>query len=182
MPGVPDFYQGTEFWDLSLVDPDNRRPVDFVARARALDAVERPDWQQLMKDWPSGHVKLAWTRQLLKLRTELADLFTNGDYAPLEVTGTHRDHFIAYARRHGRNAVVVVAPRCLAPFTDNGRAWPRAASIDATLNVKGYAVEGFADADASELRLSDLLKDLPVAVVKAGYHGAKRPARKRQLA
>jgi (1->4)-alpha-D-glucan 1-alpha-D-glucosylmutase len=48
--------------------------------------------------------------------------------------------------------------------------------------VKGYAVEGFADADASELRLSDLLKDLPVAVVKAGYHGAKRPARKRQLA
>jgi (1->4)-alpha-D-glucan 1-alpha-D-glucosylmutase len=182
MPGVPDFYQGTEFWDLSLVDPDNRRPVDFVARARALDAVERPDWQQLTKDWPSGHVKLAWTRQLLKLRTELADLFTNGDYAPLEVTGTHRDHFIAYARRHGRNAVVVVAPRCLAPFTDNGRAWPRAASIDATLNVKGYAVEGFADADASELRLSDLLKDLPGAVAKAGYHGAKRPARKRQLA
>jgi (1->4)-alpha-D-glucan 1-alpha-D-glucosylmutase len=48
--------------------------------------------------------------------------------------------------------------------------------------VKGYAVEGFADADASELRLSDLLKDLPVAVAKAGYHGAKRPARKRQLA
>jgi (1->4)-alpha-D-glucan 1-alpha-D-glucosylmutase len=182
MPGVPDFYQGTEFWDFSLVDPDNRRPVEFVTRARALDAVERPDWQQLTEDWPSGQVKLAWTRQLLKLRTELVDLFTNGDYAPLEVTGTHRDHFIAYARRHGRNAVVVVAPRCLAPFTDNGRAWPLAASIDATLNVKGYAVEKFADADASELRLSDLLKNLPVAVVKAGYHGAKRPARKRQLA
>ncbi len=182
MPGVPDFYQGTEFWDFSLVDPDNRRPVDFVARVRALDEVERPDWQQLTKDWPSGRVKLAWTRQLLKLRTELSDLFTNGDYAPLELTGAQREHFIAYARRHGRNAVVVVVPRCLAPFTDNGRAWPLAASIDATLNVKGYAVEGFADADASELRLSDLLKDLPVAVAKAGYHGAKRPARKRQLA
>jgi len=64
----------------------------------------------------------------------------------------------------------------------NGRVWPLAASIDATLNVKGYAVQGFADADATELRLSDLLRDLPVAVLKAGYHGARLPARKRQLA
>lgn len=182
MPGVPDVYQGTEFWDFSLVDPDNRRPVDFVARARALHTLEQPDWQQLTKDWPSGHVKLAWTRHLLKLRTELPDLFTDGDYAPLEVTGTHRDHFIAYARRHGRDAAVVVVPRYFAPLTDNGRVWPLAANIDATLNVKGYAVEGFADADATELRLSDLLKDLPVAVIRAGYHGVKQSARKRQLA
>lgn len=182
LPGIPDFYQGTESWDFSLVDPDNRRPVDFAARAGALRGLERPDWQQLTKDWPSGHVKLAWTRHLLKLRTELADLFTDGDYAPLEVTGPHRDHLIAYARRHGRNAVVVVAPRCFAPFTDNGRTWPVAADIDATLNVKGYAVESFADADATELRLSDLLKDLPMIVARAGYHGAAKPARKRQLA
>jgi (1->4)-alpha-D-glucan 1-alpha-D-glucosylmutase len=182
LPGVPDFYQGTEFWDFSLVDPDNRRPVDFAARARALDEVAQPDWQQLTKDWPSGHVKLAWTRHLLKLRTELADLFTDGDYAPLEVTGTHHDHFIAYARRQGRKAAIIVVPRYLAAFTDKGRAWPLATSIDATLNVKGYAVEGFADADATELRLSDLLTNFPVAVVKAGYHGAIKPARKRQLA
>lgn len=182
MPGVPDFYQGTEFWDFSMVDPDNRRSVDFVARVRALDEVERPDWQQLTKDWPGGHIKLAWTRRLLKLRTELADIFTNGDYAPLEVHGPHRDHFIAYARRQGRNAVVVAIPRCFAPFTDNGRAWPLATDIDAALNVKGYALEGFADADATELRLSDLLRDFPVAVVKAFYHGATKPARKRQLA
>ena len=180
MPGVPDFYQGTEFWDFSLVDPDNRRPVNFVARARALDEVERPDWQQLTKDWPSGHVKLAWTRQLLKLRAELADIFANGDYAPLDVHGPHRDHFIAYARRQGRNAVIVVVPRCFAAFTDNGRAWPLAASFDATLDISGFAVEGFADADASELRLSDLLQNFPVAVVKAGYHGKAKPAPKRR--
>ena len=93
LPGVPDFYQGTEFWDFSLVDPDNRRPVDFAARAGALGTMEQPDWGQLTKDWPSGHVKLAWTRHLLKLRTELPDLFTDGDYASLEVTGAHRDHF-----------------------------------------------------------------------------------------
>ena len=92
MPGVPDFYQGTEFWDLSLVDPDNRRPVDFAARA--VGAARR--WRsrigpQLVQQWPDGRLKLAWTRQLLKLRTELAELFTDGDYQPLEVSGPHRD-------------------------------------------------------------------------------------------
>ena len=81
MPGVPDFYQGTELWDFSLVDPDNRRPVDFAARARLLETLEAPDWDRLVQEWPSGHLKLAWTRQLLKLRTELADVFTDGDYA-----------------------------------------------------------------------------------------------------
>ena len=86
MPGVPDFYQGTEFWDFSLVDPDNRRPVDFAERAAALASMEKPDWDRLVEQWPSGHLKLAWTRHLLKLRTELADVFTHGDYQPLEVT------------------------------------------------------------------------------------------------
>ena len=80
MPGVPDFYQGTELWDFSLVDPDNRRPVDFAARARLLETLEEPDWDRLVREWPNGHLKLAWTRQLLKLRTELADVFTDGDY------------------------------------------------------------------------------------------------------
>jgi (1->4)-alpha-D-glucan 1-alpha-D-glucosylmutase len=60
MPGVPDFYQGTEFWDLSLVDPDNRRPVDFQARASLLKvAGDEPDWPALISTWPSGQVKFA---------------------------------------------------------------------------------------------------------------------------
>jgi (1->4)-alpha-D-glucan 1-alpha-D-glucosylmutase len=179
MPGVPDFYQGTEFWDFSLVDPDNRRPVDFVERARVLGSLETPDWDRLVQDWPSGHLKLAWTRHLLKLRTELSDVFTSGDYQPLEVSGPHRDHVIAFARRRGRDAAIVVATRWFAPFSDGGRAWPRPESYDAALNVSGYSIEGFADADASELRLSDILKHLPVAVLKARYHGAAKPARKR---
>ena len=108
MPGVPDFYQGTEFWDLSLVDPDNRRPVDFAERARVLANVETPDWDRLVQNWPDGHLKLAWTRHLLKLRNELADVFTHGDYQPLEVSGPHRDHVIAFARRHGRDAAITV--------------------------------------------------------------------------
>jgi len=179
MPGVPDFYQGTELWDFSLVDPDNRRPVDFAARARLLDTLEKPDWNRLVLKWPSGHLKLAWTRQLLKLRTELADVFTGGDYEPLEVSGQYRDHFIAFARRRGRDAAIVVVPRSFADFTDHGRNWPDSEKFDAALNVSGYAVEGFADTDATQLRLSDLLAHLPVAVLKARFNGAVKTSRKR---
>ena len=182
MPGLPDFYQGTEFWDFSLVDPDNRRPVDFAARADSLKALQAPGWKRLADDWQDGRLKLAWTRHLLKLRTELVDVFADGDYAPLALSGPHRDHFIAYARRRGRQAAIVVVPRWFGAFTDHGRAWPRAETYDATLDITGYAVTGFADADAAGLRLSDLLRHLPVAVLKAGFNGAVKPARKRDRA
>ncbi|WOH65114.1 malto-oligosyltrehalose synthase [Bradyrhizobium sp. BWA-3-5] len=180
MPGVPDFYQGTELWDLSLVDPDNRRPVDFAERAGRLDTLKNPDWTGLVEKWPSGHLKLAWTRHLLELRTELADIFTNGDYEPLEVSGPSRDHFIAFARRRGREAAIVVVTRWFAPFTDGGRHWPSSETYEAVLNVAGYAAEGFADADATQLRLPDLLAHLPVAVLKAKLTVAAKPARKRE--
>ena len=112
MPGVPDFYQGTEFWDLSLVDPDNRRPVDFAARAaRAGVAGNSRTGMVSRRTGRDGHLKLAWTRHLLKLRTELADVFTDGDYQPLEVSGPHRDHVIAFARRRGRDAAIVAVAR-----------------------------------------------------------------------
>jgi (1->4)-alpha-D-glucan 1-alpha-D-glucosylmutase len=182
MPGLPDFYQGTEFWDFSLVDPDNRRPVDFAVRAQLLGALENPDWDRLVQDWSSGHLKLAWTRHLLKLRTELSDVFTSGDYHPLEMGGPHRDHAIAFARQRGRDAAIVLVTRRFAAFTDGGRSWPRPENYDATLNISGYAVEGFADADATQLRLSDLLEHLPVAVLKARFNGEVQPARKRALA
>ena len=147
MPGVPDFYQGTEFWDLSLVDPDNRRPVDFTERAEALASMEMPDWHRLARNWPDGHLKLAWTRHLLKLRNELADVFTHGDYEPLQVSGPHRDHVIAFARRRGGDAVIVAVAKSFAAFSQGGRMWPRAENYDASLHIGGYAVEGFADAD-----------------------------------
>jgi (1->4)-alpha-D-glucan 1-alpha-D-glucosylmutase len=181
-PGVPDTYQGTELFDFSLVDPDNRRPVDFAERAGRLGALENPDWDRLVEKWPSGHLKLAWTRHLLKLRTELAAVFADGDYDPLEVNGAHRDHFVAFARRRGRDAAITVVTRWFAPLTDGGRHWPRPESYDAALNLGGYAVEGFADADATQLRLSDLLTHLPVAVLKARFNGAMKQARKRSRA
>jgi (1->4)-alpha-D-glucan 1-alpha-D-glucosylmutase len=177
MPGVPDFYQGTEFWDLSLVDPDNRRPVDFSERAKVLTSVEAPDWSNLAQNWRNGHIKLAWTRQLLRLRTELAHVFTNGEYEPLQVGGAHRDQIIAFARRQGRDAAIVAVAKSFALFSQGGRAWPRAEAYDAALNVSGYSVEGFADADATDLRLSDLFTHLPTAVLKAKVVGASKPVK-----
>jgi (1->4)-alpha-D-glucan 1-alpha-D-glucosylmutase len=181
IPGVPDFYQGTEFWDLSLVDPDNRRPVDFAQRAAVLASMAAPDWESLVQNWSNGHLKLAWTRQLLKLRTELADVFADGDYEPLEVSGPHRDHVIAFARRRGRDAAIVAVAKSFAAFSQGGRVWPRAEAFDGALNVSGYSVEGIegGKANAAEVRLSDLFRQLPAAVLKARFEGALKPARKR---
>jgi (1->4)-alpha-D-glucan 1-alpha-D-glucosylmutase len=176
---VPDFYQGTERWDFSLVDPDNRRPVDFAESAEQLTTLETPDWSSLAETWPDGRIKQAWTRHLLKLRIELAGVFAEGDYEPLPVSGPHHDHFIAFARRRGQDAAITVVARHFAPLTDGGRHWPAPESFDATVDVGGYAVEGFADADATQLRLSDLLAHLPVAALKARFAGAAKPARKR---
>jgi (1->4)-alpha-D-glucan 1-alpha-D-glucosylmutase len=181
LPGVPDFYQGTEFWDLSLVDPDNRRPVDFAALADTLATLHAPDWEQLAQNWPDGHLKLAWTARLLKMRTEFAEVFTDGDYQPLEVSGPHRDHVVAFARRRGKNAAIVVAGRWFAPFTQGGRIWPKADTLDATIDVRGFAVEGDADA-GTEIRVSSLFQQLPAAVLKANVVSAARPARRKALA
>ena len=180
MPGVPDFYQGTEFWDLSLVDPDNRRPVDFAGRAAVLASMDAPDWEGLVQNWSNGHLKLAWTRQLLKLRTELADVFAHGDYEPLEISGPHRDHVIAFARRRGRDAAIIAVAKSFAAFSQGGRVWPRAEAFDGALGLNGYAVEGIGGkANAAEVRLSALFQHLPAAVLKARFEGVLKPARKR---
>jgi len=181
LPGVPDFYQGTEFWDLSLVDPDNRRPVDFAARANALSALHAPHWEQLTQSWSDGRLKLAWTAHLLKMRIEFAEVFADGDYQPLEVSGPHRDHIIAFVRRRGKNAAIVVAARWFAPFTQGGRIWPKADAFDATVGARGYAVEGDTDA-GTDIRVSTLLQPLPAAVLKARVVSGVRPARRKAMA
>ncbi|MBH5391053.1 malto-oligosyltrehalose synthase [Bradyrhizobium diversitatis] len=176
LPGVPDFYQGTEFWDLSLVDPDNRRPVDFAARHAALTSLQAPDWSGLIKSWPDGQLKLAWTRHLLKLRNGLADVFARGDYQPLEVRGAHADHVIAFVRRHGRAAAVVVVGRHFAAFTQGGREWPAVEGFDATVDISGYTATGLA---GNEVRLAQAWRDLPVAVIEARTANAVKPMRQR---
>jgi (1->4)-alpha-D-glucan 1-alpha-D-glucosylmutase len=168
---VPDFYQGTEFWDFSLVDPDNRRPVDFAARKSALAALETPDWTSLARTWTDGRIKLAWTRHLLKLRTELADVFARGDYQPLEVIGPHRDHVIAFARQVGGDAAIIAVGKWLAPLTQGGRVWPGAEAYDGAIVVSGYSLEGI---DGNELPLAEAFKVLPAAMLKAKVAGRRR--------
>ena len=164
IPGVPDFYQGTELWDLALVDPDNRRAVDFAARESLLaraDGIAGADWS-------NGHAKFALTRTLLDLRRQRPALFAEGRYEPIAVSGVHRDHVIAFARRHEREAVIVAAGRQFAPFTDGGRHWLRADEFDATLDLAGYRVtRNVLNGHAPAARAADLFHAAPVAVLQA---------------
>lgn len=158
LPGIPDFYQGTERWDFSMVDPDNRRPVDYGACSSALATLENPDWVDLARHWPDGRVKLAWTRELLRIRSQLPELFARGDYVPLEVDGRDRDHVIAFARRAGKQVVVVAVARWFAPLTDGGRSWPDMKALQGDVDLAELP------SGPRKVRLSDLFGTLPVAV------------------
>ncbi len=109
VPGVPDFYQGTEFWDLSLVDPDNRRPVDFAAREQSLDPDVLPP--ALARTWRDGRVKQAVIAAALRLRTTHPELFAYGEYSPLVVEGAMASHIIAFARQYKNVGAGIVVPR-----------------------------------------------------------------------
>src|SRR5258708_20858335 len=130
-----------------MVDPAIRRPVDFAERREVLASIETLDWKSLVENWSNGHLKLAWTRHLLKLRTELAELFTHGDYQPLEISGPHRDHVIAFARRRGRDAAIILVAKSFAVFSQGRRAWPPAHTFTPPVDVSAYSVKSFAPSD-----------------------------------
>ena len=121
-PGIPDFYQGTELWDLNLVDPDNRRPVDFRSRDRALVELARREAEigpqklvrELLLQWEDGRIKLYLTCKALGCRRENRELFERGEYLPLEVLGARTRHICAFARRMSGKEVVAIAPRFMA--------------------------------------------------------------------
>jgi (1->4)-alpha-D-glucan 1-alpha-D-glucosylmutase len=141
LPGVPDIYQGTELWDLALVDPDNRRAVDFRAREQILAGfAANIDWQGLCADWPSGRVKLALMQQLLACRREHADLFVHGNYQPLQVSGRDADHVIAFGRSHRGALLVVAIARHFHSATHGGLAWPDPGAWAASIHVPRRAV------------------------------------------
>ncbi|MCX4170945.1 MULTISPECIES: malto-oligosyltrehalose synthase [Paraburkholderia] len=110
-PGIPDLYQGTELWDFSLVDPDNRRPVDF-ARREAWLAQTPPS--EFLANWHDGRVKLSVVQRMLALRAHLPELLSQSAYLPLAVRGAHASNVVAFARRHGNAWAVVVASRLAA--------------------------------------------------------------------
>ena len=126
-PGVPDFYQGTELWDLSLVDPDNRRPVDFTQRQRLLDEVdallqkEPPERArglgEWLHSWEDGRIKLLTIAAGLRLRRYAPSLFLEGRYIPLETDITISAGAVAFARVHGSDAAIFAAPRLCATLS-----------------------------------------------------------------
>jgi (1->4)-alpha-D-glucan 1-alpha-D-glucosylmutase len=132
-PGVPDFYQGSELWDLHLVDPDNRVVPDYAAAARAMktlqDALAGGDGGRpavastLLQTWESGAAKLFVTAEALRLRRERVALFLEGSYQPLFTQGHADGGVVAFARAHGDDVAVVVAPRLVAGMM-HGNAWP----------------------------------------------------------
>ncbi|RBP14051.1 maltooligosyl trehalose synthase [Roseiarcus fermentans] len=168
-PGVPDTYQGTELWDFSLVDPDNRRPVDYGARGAALETVGGPLasseararlFASLMETWRDGRVKLATIALLLSLRRERPDLFAEGDYRPLEFSGAEADWGFGFVREHGGRRLVMMAARYPAkreakPDWEAAALLPEGRWFD---HVRGRAVEGGAP-------LRTWLGALPAAVL-----------------
>ncbi len=119
-PGVPDIYQGGELWDFNLVDPDNRRPVDFAVRQAAIadlaDRLKAEDkrpalFQTLMDEWQDGRAKLATTALLLALRREEPELFARGDYQPLVIEGERSDWAFGYMRTSGDRKLAIVMAR-----------------------------------------------------------------------
>jgi (1->4)-alpha-D-glucan 1-alpha-D-glucosylmutase len=104
-PGVPDLYQGTELWDFSLVDPDNRRPIDFALRQKKLGA------ETTLTAWRDGAIKQRLIVQALALRGALPGLFADGSYEPVAVEGRLADHIVAFVRRHKGDAILTVVPR-----------------------------------------------------------------------
>jgi (1->4)-alpha-D-glucan 1-alpha-D-glucosylmutase len=119
-PGIPDFYQGTELWDFNLVDPDNRRPVDYARRRELLKSVTCPQEAgdsaapaSLLAARADGRIKMFVTTRALGARRQLRDVFT-GEYVPLHASGEHRDSLFAFARRLGSQYAITCVPRLVA--------------------------------------------------------------------
>jgi (1->4)-alpha-D-glucan 1-alpha-D-glucosylmutase len=124
-PGVPDIYQGNEIWDYGLVDPDNRRPVDYTRRREILEALAVPAPEELMRNWPDGRIKMFLTQRVLQFRREHVDLFQRGDYLPLVASGAFGESCVSFARSLAGKWIVVIAPRLSARigFPPTGERW-----------------------------------------------------------
>jgi (1->4)-alpha-D-glucan 1-alpha-D-glucosylmutase len=189
-PGVPDTYQGTELWDFSLVDPDNRRPVDYERRRRMLSelraAAEGQDLRELARSLVAakedGRIKLYVTYRGLHCRREHPGLFSAGEYLPLGLMGAQADHVFAFARRAGESVALVAVPRLLVRLDPKGeqaplgKVWqdtrlflPR---VDPALRWHNlFTGERLAAVDhdgQAALAVSDLFAHFPVALLVAG--------------
>jgi (1->4)-alpha-D-glucan 1-alpha-D-glucosylmutase len=186
-PGVPDFYQGSELWDLNLVDPDNRRPVDWGERERLLDEVltalaaglDRAAFaDELVKTKTDGRVKLFVIHQGLAFRRARRALFETGAYRPLEIRGPYAEHVCAFARVADGTAAVTVIPRLLVRrgvdavplgaeyWADTRVELPRELGGRFTNVLTGERLATAPADEAPGLPLADILAAFPVALLE----------------
>ncbi len=170
-PGVPDIYQGNEIWDFSLVDPDNRQPVDYEIRRQMLVSLGKSKPEELWNQWADGRIKMFLTESLLRFRRDQADLFRTGSYLPLAVTGAFANCAVAFAREQDGRGIVVIAPRLASRvgFPPVGEKWQ-----DTAIELPDgfgweHAREIFTGRDLTieqhRLTLAKILSILPFAVL-----------------
>jgi (1->4)-alpha-D-glucan 1-alpha-D-glucosylmutase len=171
---VPDLYQGTEFWDQSLVDPDNRRPVDFAAREAGLSAP--PDLS--LAAWQTGHIKQAIIARLLACRNAHPGLFGGGGYTALEIGGEHASHALGFARQHAGTTMIVVISRLATGLLGDAAIplIPPAQWGDTTADFSAFGSGPWHDVLTDRQvegmsMLSTLLEILPVAVLVSHSEG-----------
>jgi (1->4)-alpha-D-glucan 1-alpha-D-glucosylmutase len=182
-PGVPDFYQGTEAWDLNLVDPDNRRPVDYTLHMHLLNQLIEEitkgksdfcDWLHRQRN--TGQMKLFIIRKALHLRQKLPALFTDGDYIPLRTEGRHKDRLIAFARVNQGNHMLVIVPRLIAGLVAPGQFPIGAVWDDTRLHVpqycQGQAIDIFTEKQINlqnEKEIAEILEKFPLSLICDSY-------------
>jgi (1->4)-alpha-D-glucan 1-alpha-D-glucosylmutase len=187
-PGVPDFYQGTEIWDFSLVDPDNRRPVDFEKRIRMLEEIaphgtgpvaDGPMLKGLVDARLDGRIKLYTIMRTLRVRREHSELFKGGTYVPLTVSGIRASHVFAFARVRDAVSAIILVPRLSASLVPDSATPPLGTEIwgDTQVHlppgVPGGAWANAFTADrhdiaAAALPVGDVLREFPVALLTSG--------------
>jgi (1->4)-alpha-D-glucan 1-alpha-D-glucosylmutase len=165
VPGVPDIYQGGELWDFSLVDPDNRRPVDWNARRGLLEAIGEDRVVNVAAQWQNGRAKLFVTRRLLAFRRARPELFAEGEYQSVDATGGSSNHLCAFMRSRGEERLVVAVPRLVYRLYRDGAADWGATSLALPPGTWRDVLTGGTLDGAAEVPVSRLLADFPVAVL-----------------
>lgn len=186
-PGVPDFYQGTEMWTWSLVDPDNRRPVDFRKRIAMLEELKRQGAedvprlvQDLSSNWRDGRIKMYLTYRALEFRRTHSELFLKGEYIPLRIAGSNQ-RVCAFARRHANAWALVAAPHSFTRASQEGwvdsyvvlpaeapRQWRNVLTSE-TLECRS------AGPDVNGLALANVLESFPVALLQTELTASQKP-------
>jgi (1->4)-alpha-D-glucan 1-alpha-D-glucosylmutase len=169
VPGVPDIYQGTEFWDYSLVDPDNRRPVDYKARMVAISATA--PLEKLLEEWPDGRIKQRVLSRLLADRAAAPDLYARGRYVPLAASGSFGDRIVAFERVWRGERLVVAVPRLTQALAADGSLPVGPAWAQTRLPVRGGAWREVLtgreiDGPPDGLDVASLFATVPFAVLR----------------